>query len=400
MRINEDFLDDIEQDMEEVSVTEDGKVFPYILKLKTSVIPKGRGLGFYYDNIVKMNRVIDRALAVCPQIDDYNPDYKVKRLSGGKMDDSDEEQILADTHRFYDDPERINKHSRSMEYEIEVNVKLQTLSHLRKLLLFMWNTLLRAIDASFKAQTSAAAVMLDDGKRVVQITSRSAEDWRVRNEIRKQMFWEAQIFLTPYMKPAEIEEKVKEFLSGGRLDAGVRQPGIIDNQVKKKVMAKLSKAGLQSAIKDVYMEDDQINVRTKDKLNLKDYQIKDLDDNVVFIDVEELVVSVSWINKTQIQRMDEMVKKKCMPNLKKVTIRINTSSFWRPIELSQLREHPEKPLIIDLRGLFKGYDLEVKVKTDEYVFYNSAVMYSDDVEMRVEVLTDKGTKTYKFHVVW
>ena len=214
------------------------------------------------------------------------------------------------------------------------------------------------------------------------------------------MFWEAQIFLTPYMKPAEIEEKVKEFFSGGSLDAGVRQPGIIDNQVKKKVMAKLSKAGLQSAIKDVYMEDDQINVRTKDKLNLKDYQIKDFDDNVVFIDVEELVVSVSWFNKTQIQRMNEMTKKKCMPNLKKVTIRINTSSFWRPIELSQLREHPEKPLMIDLRGLFKGYDLEVKVKTDEYVFYNSAVMYSDDVEMRVEVLTDKGTKTYKFHVMW
>lgn len=104
------------------------------------------------------------------------------------------------------------------------------------------------------------------------------------------MFWEAQIFLTPYMKPAEIEEKVKEFLSGGRLDAGVRQPGIIDNQVKKKVMVKLSKAGLQSSIKDVYMEDSQINVRTKDKLNLKDYQIKNLDDNVVFIDVDELVV--------------------------------------------------------------------------------------------------------------
>ena len=114
------------------------------------------------------------------------------------------------------------------------------------------------------------------------------------------MFWVAQIFLTPYMKPAEIEEKVKEFLSGGRPDAGVRQPGIIDNQVKKKVMAKLSKAGLQSAIKDVYMEDGQINVRTKDKLNLKDYQLKDLDDNVVFIDVEELVISVSWNNKTQI----------------------------------------------------------------------------------------------------
>ena len=118
MRINEDYLDNIEQDVEEVSVTEDGMVFPYVLRLKTAVIPKGRGLSFYYDNIVKMNRVIDRALAVCPQIDDYNPDYKVKRLSGGEMQAGDEEIFLADAHAFYDDPERINKHSRSMEYEI------------------------------------------------------------------------------------------------------------------------------------------------------------------------------------------------------------------------------------------------------------------------------------------
>ena len=59
--------------------------------MKTAVIPKGRGLGFYYDNIVKMNKVIDRALAGFPLIESYDHDYEIKRLSEGKMGWGDEE---------------------------------------------------------------------------------------------------------------------------------------------------------------------------------------------------------------------------------------------------------------------------------------------------------------------
>ena len=124
MHINEDYIEDIELNQEEVSAADENAEYPYVLKMKTAVIPKGRGLGFYYDNIVKMNKVIDRALAGFPLIESYDHDYEIKRLSEGKMGWGDEEQILADGHRFFDDPDRINKHGRSMEYVIRINVRL------------------------------------------------------------------------------------------------------------------------------------------------------------------------------------------------------------------------------------------------------------------------------------
>ena len=107
-----------------------------------------------------MNVVIDRALAgherpETPLMLSYqrmiDSDYEIRRLSEGKIGYGDEEQILADGHRFFDDPDRINKHSRSMEYVIRINVQLETLSQIRQFLVFMWNVLLKAIDASFKA---------------------------------------------------------------------------------------------------------------------------------------------------------------------------------------------------------------------------------------------------------
>jgi hypothetical protein len=177
MHINEDYIEDIELDQEEVSASEEGAEYLYVLKMKTAVIPKGRGLGFYYDNIVKMNKVIDRALAGFPLIESYDHDYEIKRLSEGKMGWGDEEQILSDGHRFFDDPDRINKHGRSMEYVIRINVRLETLSQIRQFLVFMWNVLLKAIDASFKAQTSAQQVALEKDDSYILITSMMANVW-------------------------------------------------------------------------------------------------------------------------------------------------------------------------------------------------------------------------------
>ena len=86
MKINEEFIDDIEIQNDDVSVINDSsETYPYTLKLKTSVIPKGRGLSFYFDNIMKMNRVIDFALSRFPMIETYDHDFEIRRLSGGEM---------------------------------------------------------------------------------------------------------------------------------------------------------------------------------------------------------------------------------------------------------------------------------------------------------------------------
>lgn len=102
-----------------------------------------------------MNRVITRALQTFPMIQSFNTDFEIRRLRGGEMDNYDKEIVLADGHRFFDDPVRMNTHSRSMEFVILLNVRIETLNQMRRFMLFMWNVFLKAIDASFKAQTSA-----------------------------------------------------------------------------------------------------------------------------------------------------------------------------------------------------------------------------------------------------
>ena len=87
MYINEEYIDNIEIQQDTVEVQDEGNSrYPYVLSLKTSVIPKGRGLSYYFNNIIKMNRVIDHALAVFPMLYDYDPDYEILRLAGGKME--------------------------------------------------------------------------------------------------------------------------------------------------------------------------------------------------------------------------------------------------------------------------------------------------------------------------
>jgi hypothetical protein len=281
--------------LDDISVTEENAVYQYVLRLKTAVIPKGRGLSFYYNNIIKMNTVIDNTLPKFPLIEKFDSNYKIKRLSGGEMQSGDEEILLDDGHRFFDDPERINKHSRSLEYEIGINLKLNSLTQVRKFLLFVWNVLLKAIDMSFKSQTTASSVSIQGELMTVTMTSRNAEAWLYRDAIHKDLFNDVQTCLTPFLSRKEIDEKVNDFLAAGTTEVGNTQ--IIDNSFKKKVMNELAKAGLVSAIKDVYLEHNETVIKTDSKLSLKDYQLKQFNNRKIFIDVEELIVSLKWPNK-------------------------------------------------------------------------------------------------------
>lgn len=85
------------------------------------------------------------------------------------------------------------------------------------------------------------------------------------------------------------------------------------------------------------------------------------------------------------------------PNLKKVTVRINTSLHFYNSEIRQAIARPDKTMEIDLLGYFSDYDFSVKVKTEDYVFYSSN-MKRNTYEMTLVVKTDGGTKKYKFFV--
>lgn len=246
MVINEDYIEDIELQQDEVSVTDsECSEYPYVLRLKTAVIPKGRGLDYYFSNIIRMNKVIERALSGYPLVDGFDRDFEIKRLSGGEMGFGDEEITLDDGHRFFDDPERINKHGRSMEYFIRIDVRLNSMFQIRKFMLFMWNVLIRAIDASFKAQTSAQYVKLEDGNHesFIYLSSNIIKNWTEPKWSVRNMYVNAMEVACPHMKSVDIERQVNEFLDNAE-EMTATDYMSVQNKLKKTAMSELSKIGL------------------------------------------------------------------------------------------------------------------------------------------------------------
>lgn len=269
---------------------------------------------------------------------------------------------------------------------------------MRKFLLFMWNVLLKAIDVSFKAQTSATWAILENGQNIVSVTQYNVSLWtEKKNTLKaKRIFEHAMLFMHPYMKMSDAEQKVRKFLEAGHVSTEAGSNDMtVRNQIKKKTMAELQKCGLQSVIKDVIPEGDDVIVETDSRLRLRGTQIKQLTGKKIFRNVEELVITDA--GEGQIDKADELAGHGWFPNLKKVTVRINTSLHFYNSEIRQAIARPDKTIEIDLLGYFSDYDFNVKVKTEDYVFYSSN-MKGNTYEMTLEVRTDSGTKKYKFFV--
>ena len=208
------------------------------------------------------------------------------------------------------------------------------------------------------------------------------------------MFIDAVRFIHPDMKTSEISQIVKDFLEKGSSESGTISNSA-QNLVKKKVMAELDKCGLKSVIKDVRQEGNDIIVETDSKMRLKGNQIQQLTGKKIFRNVEELVISDA--SDGQIDKASDLSSLGWFPRLKTVTVRINTARFWSWREMQSALTNVYEPLEIDLRGCFSKYNLDVKVKTDECILYSSNMKYRSYV-MTLNVITDNGTKTYKFDV--
>lgn len=136
-------------------------------------------------------------------------------------------------------------------------------------------------------------------------------------------------------------------------------------------------------------------METDSRLKLKGNQIKHLTGKKVFRDVEELIITDA--NTSEIGKASDLASLGWFPGLKTVTVRINTARFWSWREMQSALTNIYEPLEIDLRGCFSKYNLDVKVKTDECILYSSNMKNRSHV-MTLNVITDNGTRTYKFNV--
>ena len=185
---------------------------------------------------------------------------------------------------------------------------------------------------------------------------------------------------------------MKNFLEHGSIQTDTVNNNA-QNKFKKNVMSELADCGLRSVIKDVRIYGTDTIVETDSKLKMMGYQILRLKGKKIFNSVEELIIADA--DEGQIDKADELAGHGWFPNLKKVTIRINTGKYWKHYDMMRALATPDKPLEIDLRGYFSNYKLDVKVKTDDYPVYGSEIKPFTQ-RMKLKVITDTGTKTYEF----
>lgn len=81
MRINEDFLDSIEQEdiaSDHISDMSDNSLYPYIFNLDSSEIAKKRKVSFYIQRIERLHHLLISLLKRCPAIIDFNHDFVIQ----------------------------------------------------------------------------------------------------------------------------------------------------------------------------------------------------------------------------------------------------------------------------------------------------------------------------------
>lgn len=162
-------------------------------------------------------------------------------------------------------------------------------------------------------------------------------------------------------------------------------------------MSQLQKCGLRSVIRDVRQEDDDIIVETDSRMKLQGYQVKQLFSGkslIIFKDIEEFTIVT--VNEDQMKLAAKLIDFGQFPKLEKVIIRIKTS-YFKYIEIKDAISEPEKEIVIDIRNLFTGYDLDVKIKADDYTLFSSNPK-NKTYQLKLKVLSDNGIQEKTFDV--
>ena len=86
MKINEDFLDDLEQDdiaSASVSVQDirDDSAWPYTFRFESGEIPKKRKPSFYIEKMERLHTLLVALLDKCPVVKDFNHNFIILEIT-------------------------------------------------------------------------------------------------------------------------------------------------------------------------------------------------------------------------------------------------------------------------------------------------------------------------------
>lgn len=226
-KINEDFLDDIEQDdiaSASVSVQDtcDDSAWSYVFYLKSSEISKKRKPSFYIERIERLHKLLVALLDKCPVVKDFNHDFiiQIGYFCDSNYNEKTTEHGITlrwprdgkypcDAIEDYFDSKAGRQ--TSINIKLGLDAKTDTMMQIRRLMLSLWKAFSTAFRIIYKSAGQPSSVYMKNDKFEVSCAANTESVWTSKNEREHKFFTEAYRAFHPEMKPAEIKPIIDEF---------------------------------------------------------------------------------------------------------------------------------------------------------------------------------------------
>ena len=176
MRINEDFIDNIEQEdiasnhISDQDMSDDGS-WPYIFNLDSGEIPKKRKTSFYIQRIERLHHLLVAMLDRCPAIMNFNHNFVI--YMGYYRDEDYNEMVTShgvtirwprwkenpcNTIEEYLDP-KVGR-STAIKIKLGLNAKTDTILQIRRLMLSLWKAFSTAFRIAYRSAGYPSSVYM------------------------------------------------------------------------------------------------------------------------------------------------------------------------------------------------------------------------------------------------
>lgn len=229
MRINEDYLDNIDIDQEtSIHVSADKRTndkFERMFEFKASEMPKHRKQEWYIERIVHFHKKFTDMLDRLPFIQDYNENFSINLGVSGVTNtyiEMEGDYGFDICHPLYRDSDYdITSNSNMPWFEIGMNVRLETLEQLRRLLVNLWKCFEMCYTEAFGKFSSAKSIYYhnpETQKFYIFIDLQNYYTWKERSEKAEGLFINELRCLYPDKKPRELKPEVQRFIERGKSD--------------------------------------------------------------------------------------------------------------------------------------------------------------------------------------
>ena len=379
MRINEDFLDDLEQDdiaSASVSVQDirDDSAWPYVFHLESGSIVKKRKPAFYIQKLEKLYHLLVTVFDKCPAITDFNHNFAIRI---GYIRDDEYNEIMTDHGAIirwsnscnsleeYFDPNEGRRADIFIHLGLEA--KTDTMMQIRRLMLSLWKGFSTAFRIVYRSAGQPSSVWYHNDKFTANCAANTESVWTSKNEREHKFFTEAYRAFHPEMKPSEIKPIIDEFTGQDSGLQKVLKKFRTDEEWKKKHKTQpyRLKNLVNGARRVELMSDGRLNIHWgRKEYYVDDYLLlssKTRNKEYVLSDVTDLkyMFIVNWENAKP-----GLIKEKCdlllrfcknvAPEVNEIILEVCGLSLKEFINSS-----------VDFKKLLPGLNVKVEVTSDE-----------------------------------